>query len=374
MEFFKLVLLLACCNFATIAAAKDCSNGAGKCVPVTQCKSKEVNKTLPLIDKRSDSYECNHYLEVCCAIKDCITEEEGQSVIVKNLNDDHVDQCIQQCRADKPFTSPNEKPTKPDDAQKLSSLEYNCGYSNPEGVGFSVPHETGESESTNAQFGEFPWHLALIEILGENERKYLCGASLINPYVALTAAHCVENVHTDKLIVRAGEWDTQTTNEPFPHTNHIVKSTVIHHHFNSTNLHNDIALIFLEEPVKLTAHINTICLPTADLKVDENTECYGTGWGVDEFFMTGYFRANLKKVKLPIVNKGNCQKLLRSTKLGSTFKLDSSFMCAGAQKKQDLCSGDGGGPLHCRVANKNNIFVQMGMSKIICKTCILIFR
>lgn len=348
------------CNILLVVSAKECNNGLGRCVKLNQCKSKSVNNAVPMLDiSENASKPCDHYMEVCCAINDITSEKEGQSAIVNSVNNDRIDQCIQQCRiTDKPFGKINVPPKI--DTDSNTPTEFNCGHSNPEGIGFSVPYIPEELRMTNAQFAEFPWHLALIEKIDDNQRKYLCGASLINPSVALTAAHCIQNITVDKLIVRAGEWDTQTTNEPFPHVNHNVISAVVHPHFNSSNMHNDIALLYLQDPVKLSVHINTICLPPPQMKVEELTECFGTGWGVDEFFLTGYFRANLKKIKLPIVQKANCQKLLRSTKLGDKFKLDSSFMCAGGEKKLDLCSGDGGGGLVCKISQDSNVFVQVG--------------
>ncbi|XP_023312842.1 ovochymase-2-like, partial [Anoplophora glabripennis] len=67
-----------------------------------------------------------------------------------------------------------------------------------------------------AEFAEFPWMLALLE-----NKVYLCGASLIHPQVAVTAAHCV--VYKTDIVVRAGEWDWAVTTEPFPHQERTVK-------------------------------------------------------------------------------------------------------------------------------------------------------
>lgn len=183
------------------------------------------------------------------------------------------------------------------------------------------------------KFGEFPWMMALTT---KND-EYFCGGSLIHPSVVLTSAHCF-NQTPHNLRVKAGEWDTQTTKELFPHSVHEVERLIIHPDFGAKNLFNDVALLVLETPVKLGPHINTICLPPQDTRFD-GRNCFATGWGKDKFGQEGLNRVNLKKVALPFVPLRECQDSLRTTKLGRHFKLHTSFMCAGGVAGVDTCTG-----------------------------------
>lgn len=170
---------------------------------------------------------------------------------------------------------------------------------------------------------------------------YICGGTLINPSIIMTAAHCVNGRTAASLRVRLGEWDTQTTNEILPHSDHEVADVIVHQIFNASNLYNDIALLVLKGPAELRIHINTICLPPKNHRLDSQ-KCFASGWGADKFGQKGAYRVNLKKLELPIVQLSACQEKLWATKLGPRFRLHSSFMCAGGEHGVDTCTGDGG--------------------------------
>ena len=197
-----------------------------------------------------------------------------------------------------------------------------------------------------------------------NERQlvYLSGGALIDPRIILTTAHHAykyQNSNT-KLIARLGEWDSQIQTELFPHVDVYVKEIIYHDQFNKGNLHNDFALLVLDQPVELAPHIDTLCLPSGYDSFDGDY-CVATGWGKDKFGAEGNFQNVLKLIELPVVDNYQCQNQLRQTRLGSKFILDDSLMCAGGEKGKDTCQGDGGSPLACRSKTDPNRYEVVGL-------------
>ena len=162
------------------------------------------------------------------------------------------------------------------------------------------------------------------------------------------------------LKVRAGEWDTQTTHEPYPYVDAYVDSLVVHKDFVAANLFNDIALLFLKTPIQNAEHISNVCLPPQDTNFDLS-RCFTSGWGKDVFGKDGKYQVILKKIELPVVPFEQCQKSLRTTRLGNRFKLNKSFICAGGEPGKDTCKGDGGSPLVCPVPGHDGHYYQAGI-------------
>lgn len=189
---------------------------------------------------------------------------------------------------------------------------------------------------------------------------YLCGGSLIERNVVLTAAHCVQGKDPSLLRVRLGEWDTQTKDEIFPHQDRNVREVIIHPGYYKGGLHNDIALLILDHPAEITENVNTVCLPPHNFDFGRS-RCFASGWGKDVFGKEGKYQVILKRVELPAVPRQECEPLLRETRLGAHFNLHPSFMCAGGEIGKDTCKGDGGSPLVCPIPGTKDRYYQAGI-------------
>ncbi|KAH8262872.1 hypothetical protein KR044_001272, partial [Drosophila immigrans] len=216
----------------------------------------------------------------------------------------------------------------------------------------------GESGHKLAQFAEFPWVVAIF-VNELTDQTFIGGGSILSPNVVLTAAHTVCSRATEDLRIRAGEWDTRSQAEPFAHLEHEVLVKICHEQFNNATLFNDIAVLNLRTPFEFAHHIMPICLPR-EFEFPNIERCFVAGWGKDEF-TAATTRNILRKVDLPIIDNTLCQHKFRRTRLGRHFRLDASFLCAGAEKDMDSCTGDGGSPLFCPLVDHAGQYYQIGI-------------
>lgn len=139
-----------------------------------------------------------------------------------------------------------------------------------------------------------------------------------------------------------------------------VLEIVFHEKFYKGGLFNDVGLLFLDKPAEIIETVNTICLPSQDYNFDYS-RCFASGWGKDVFGKEGKYQVILKKIELPIMPYNDCQKALRTTRLGARFSLNKSFICAGGEPGKDTCKGDGGSPLVCPIPGSVDRYYQAGI-------------
>ncbi|KAK4337406.1 hypothetical protein RND71_043353 [Anisodus tanguticus] len=205
--------------------------------------------------------------------------------------------------------------------------------------------------ASSTEFGEFPWQAAILKRLGPQDSLFVCGGTLISDTWIATAAHCIKKNTALDLKVRLGEWDVHRDDEFYPYVEKNVAQVLKHPQFYAGTLENDIALLRLESPIKLSEnpHISPACLPG----YGENfagRKCWVAGWGKDAFGHQGEYQSVLKKVDLPVIGHSQCNNILKRTKLGPSYDLHAGFMCAGGERGKDACEGDGGSALICDVS------------------------
>ncbi|VDI15470.1 Hypothetical predicted protein, partial [Mytilus galloprovincialis] len=124
--------------------------------------------------------------------------------------------------------------------------------------------------------GEWPW-----QILFFMDGSSGCGATLIDPYFAITAAHCVES--SSSFMIHVGEVKESEMLGPDDQGQRISVAQVISHPDytgRSTGWKSDVAILRLSQAAYFNDNVRPACLATEIHESFEN--CYITGWGYKE--------------------------------------------------------------------------------------------
>ena len=111
-----------------------------------------------------------------------------------------------------------------------------------------------------------------------------CGGCIYSENVIITAAHCCtgSKITEDKDEIIAGEIYLQKVSDDYQNSN--IKEFVIHPDYNEISLENDICLLFLENPLILSANMSVDSIDLADEDTMPNTDCTISGWGTEKVF------------------------------------------------------------------------------------------
>jgi trypsin len=205
-------------------------------------------------------------------------------------------------------------------------------------------------DGEEAEPGEWPWQVALL--VGGAQ---WCGGSLVSPQHVLTAAHCVDTLTPQQVLVLAGTNDVNSGGVR-------RSASAIHQHegYQEDTLRNDIALIELAQPFELGDGIEVVPLATeaeTAAFTEEGDPAVVTGFGATDETSSG--SPLLLEAEVLTFADDRCADLYRQD--GDDIFGDSQ-VCAGLDAGgADACYGDSGGPLVVPVEGAEDEFVQVGL-------------
>ncbi|CAB4019916.1 MAM and LDL-receptor class A domain-containing 1-like isoform X1 [Paramuricea clavata] len=221
-------------------------------------------------------------------------------------------------------------PGTPKPTETPRHLSGSCGQ---KGYGLSdFPKIVGGQEATP---GEWPWQVVLLHNVGDGTFPF-CGGSLVSNQHVITAAHCVESMHWDRVKIKLGKHDLSVEKE-YENFYIATNGITIHPQYQYTDY--DIAVIRLSTSVEFTHAIKPVCINSG---IDFAGQlCYITGWGT--LHNGGSMPNILQEAQVPVATPQQCEESYSST------IITDRMLCAGfSQGGTDTCLGDSGGPLVCQ--------------------------
>lgn len=195
-----------------------------------------------------------------------------------------------------------------------------------------------------AMQGDYPFMGALFENGG-----HVCGASLITPNIALTAAHCVATSSPSSLAL----WFNITNLNERTDGDRIGVNTIsIHPGFNfGYELNHDIALLYLDKNVTNVTPVSLAQNSQFNAMLEDDLLTV-MGWGATSEGGSG--TNQLMEVAVPYISNQTCNGADILNNDVSDVMFCAGYLAGG----KDSCSGDSGGPI---IQLVNNAPVQFGV-------------
>ncbi|GLH00386.1 LOW QUALITY PROTEIN: Phenoloxidase-activating factor 2, partial [Gryllus bimaculatus] len=210
------------------------------------------------------------------------------------------------------------------------STRWECGVRRTDFALLDTWARVDDKESDEVSFAEFPWTLVVIQNADE---KWLGGASLVSPRIALTAAH---SVHGSCGCARAvGPASTEERCRTRSARAQCGGAPALP---PRRALLHDAALLCWRVPFRRRAcTVAPVSCRPSGASVRRPPRASPPAWAPTRPGKNGALRQLLRRVELPVVPRDECQERLRTTRLGVFYHLHDSFMCAGAENGKDTC-------------------------------------
>lgn len=164
--------------------------------------------------------------------------------------------------------------------------------------------------------------------------SHRCGASIISPTFALSAAHCTEYIVVEEMGVRAGSSVHNSGGQVFPLT-----AVTNHPEYIIGEFPFDICVLEIAEEIVFGVGIQPIALPVQGQGTEGGliSTISGWGWTIEG---GGEYSTQLQVINVPVVDQELCNELLYGM-------IQDNMICAGVVETggKDACQGDSGGPM-----------------------------
>nr|ACJ22854.1 chymotrypsin-like serine protease precursor [Steinernema carpocapsae]ADZ30825.1 chymotrypsin-like serine protease precursor [Steinernema carpocapsae] len=199
-----------------------------------------------------------------------------------------------------------------------------------------------------ARPGQFPQHAFMLTKKAKG--FFICGASLLSPTHALTAAHCVEGIMAPSQIMAGGlnRRDRRAPNAQWRSIHRATKPAS----YNSHTLLDDIAVVEFNPPMTLNRDVQLTKIVEDDAELLQEKKSYVTGFGTYTYKGDQSVSSDeLLWAEIDLFDFSRCQQLW-------DHGLWQKQICAGA-KNLGAGPGDSGGPL--QVLHEGTLF-QVGLT------------
>ena len=192
-----------------------------------------------------------------------------------------------------------------------------------------------------------PWHVGIGLSVDKTTLDPFCSGTILDKDTILTARHCMMDFwFSQALFVLAGSEDITAPKKLHGVSKIIHPESVV---YNDKTRENDVTIIKLKEPLKLSRSVQPACLPNHKLKMRDGKQCYIGGWGQVAFETPEPPFDLMAASEVSIFDLEKCNKSLHGTSYINGLTED--MICTYSNHKH-ACVGDSGGALICMEENQ----------------------